>query len=80
MFSVANKFYGHMNEYGVDRACAEGRAWYPDAWRVCQEIGYVYDIAPRRVAAVMAVTSPRARWSTHVEATRRGCADHKVGT
>lgn len=79
MSSIANRFYQHMMLYGVDRACSEGRAWYPNAWRVCQSLGAEFGLAPRRVAAVMAVTSPRARWSTNVEATRRLCADHRVG-
>ncbi len=67
--TVANRFYNHLRVYGVDRAVADGRAWYPNAWNVCKSIGREYGVAPKRVAAVMAVTSPRARWSVNVEAT-----------
>jgi hypothetical protein len=79
MSSVANRFYGHMRKYGVDNAVADGRAWYPRAWSFCQTISKETGVPARRVAAVMAVTSPRARWSTNVAATIRLCEEHKAG-
>jgi len=80
MITVANKYYKHLSEFGVDAAIDAGKAWYPDAWRICQRIGAEHGLAPRRVAAVMAVTSPRARWSTNLAATAMLCAEHKAGT
>lgn len=69
MITIANKFYAHLNAYGVDAAVADGKAWYPNAWNVCKHIGGQFGVAPKRVAAVMAVTSPRARWATNIFAT-----------
>lgn len=80
MITVANKFYHHLNAYGVYRALDEGRAWYPNAWNVCKSIGREYGVAPKRVAAVMAVTSPRARWSVNVAATEALVSEHIAGT
>lgn len=65
MTSVANKFYNTLNEFGIDEAIAEGRAWYPKAWKFCKFAGKIHGITPERVAAMVAVTSPRARWSTN---------------
>jgi len=69
--TTANKFYNVLNNYehGVDWAIAEGEAWYPGAWQHCLDVSKEYKITPQRVAAILAVTSPRARWSKNVEAT-----------
>lgn len=69
--TIANKFYNVLNNYehGVDWAIAEGEAWYPGAWHYCLDVSKEYDVTPERVAAILAVTSPRARWSKNVEAT-----------
>jgi hypothetical protein len=76
MITVANRFYRIMDEYSLDHALSEGRAWYPNAWEVCRSIGKSSGLSPKRVAAVMAVTSPRARWSKNVAATYELCMDH----
>jgi hypothetical protein len=73
--STAHRFYNHMRVYGVDRAVADGRAWYPRAWQTCKTISRETGVAAQRVAAVMAVTSPRARWATNVEATAKLCEE-----
>jgi len=67
--TTANKFYKTLDAYGIDLAVEQGRAWYPAAWRHCIDMGKWYDVTPERVAAMLAVTSPRARWSKNVEAT-----------
>jgi hypothetical protein len=79
MITVANKFYKHMNAYGVDRAVNDGTSWYPLAWDLCKRIAKQHDVRPKRVAAVMAVTSPRARWSANVAATVGIIGDHNAG-
>ena len=79
MNSTAHRFYNHMRVYGVDRAVADGRAWYPRAWQTCKTISRETGVAAQRVAAVMAVTSPRARWATNVEATAKLCDEYRSG-
>lgn len=69
MQTIANKYYHTLNAYGIDKAIAEGKDWYPNAWNICKQYGKWYDVTPERVAAILAVTSPRARWSKNVEAT-----------
>jgi hypothetical protein len=69
MQTIANKYYHTLNAYGIDKAIEQGTAWYPNAWDKCKFLGYWYDVTPERVAAILAVTSPRARWSKNVEAT-----------
>lgn len=75
MITVANKFYRILDKFGIDDAIDFGRVWYPLAWNHCSDIGREHNVAPKRVAAVMAVTSPRARWGVNLEATRRIVAD-----
>lgn len=67
--TTANKFYNVLDSYGIGQAIAEGQAWYPFAWKRCLVAARCYDVTPERVAAMLAVTSPRARWSKNVEAT-----------
>ena len=69
MTTIANKFYNVLDEYGIDKAMAQGQVWYPEAWQYCLDVSKDYPITPQRVAAILAVTSPRARWSKNVEAT-----------
>ena len=75
MSSVANKFYRIVDAYGIEKAAFEGQAWYPEAWSHCLSVSKEYGVSAQRVAAVMAVTSPRARWSKNVEATYNIVAD-----
>ena len=78
MTSVANKYYNTLNEFGIDTALHLGTAWYPDAWAFCRDAGKEYNVSPERVAAMVAVTSPRARWSKNTEAVALPLADmHK---
>ena len=67
--TTANKFYNVLDEFGIDEAVKMGQAWYPEAWQYCLDVSKDYPITPQRVAAILAVTSPRARWSKNVEAT-----------
>ena len=67
--TTANKFYNVLDSYGIEQAIIQGKDWYPEAWRTCREFSMVYGITPERVAAIMAVTSPRARWQKNVDAT-----------
>ena len=71
MQTIANKYYHTLNAYGIDDAIEQGKAWYPNAWDKCKFMGYWYDVTPERVAAIMAVTSPRARWSKNLLATEQ---------
>ena len=71
MQTIANKYYHTLNAYGIDNAIEQGKDWYPAAWRHCIDMGKWYDVTPERVAAVMAVTSPRARWSKNLLATEQ---------
>ena len=68
MTSVANKYYNTLNEFGIDAALRLGTAWYPDAWKFCKFASKYHDVTPERVAAMVAVTSPRARWSKNTAA------------
>lgn len=68
MITTANKFYNVLEAHGTRDALDMGVAWYPEAWRVCKGIAIAYRVSPERVAAIVAVTSPRARWSVNVEA------------
>ena len=67
--TTANKFYKTLDAYGIDLAVEQGRAWYPEAWAYCKKQAQAYGVTPERVAAIVAVTSPRARWSKNIEAT-----------
>ena len=78
MSSVANKFYRIVDAYGIEKAALEGQAWYPAALAHCKDVSREYGVSAQRVAAVMAVTSPRARWSTNVNATYSIVADSFV--
>ena len=73
--TTANKFYNVLDSYGIDKAIAQGQVWYPEAWQYCLDVSKDYSITPQRVAAILAVTSPRARWSKNVEATYMIVAD-----
>jgi hypothetical protein len=66
--TTANKYYRVLEAYGIDEALREGKVWYPNAWSICKDAGSVYGVTPERVAALMAVTSPRARWEKNLEA------------
>jgi hypothetical protein len=76
--TTANKFYKVLDEFGIDEAISEGVAWYPNAWQHCLDISKDYPVTPQRVAAIMAVTSPRARWNKNIEATYNIVADSFV--
>ena len=78
MSSVANKFYRIVDAYGIEKAAIEGQAWYPEAWSHCLSVSKEYGVSAQRVAAVLAVTSPRARWGKNVEATYSIVADSFV--
>lgn len=67
--TTANKYYKILDAYGIDMAKAQGETWYLDAWQFCIDAGKWYDVTPERVAAIVSVTSPRARWSKNIEAT-----------
>lgn len=67
--TTASKYYKIIDAYGIDNAIREGKAWYPNAWKQCLTAARWYEVTPERVAAMLAVTSPRARWSKNVEAT-----------
>jgi hypothetical protein len=69
MQTTANKFYKTLDAYGIDLAVEQGKEWYPNAWKHCIDAAKWYNVTPERVAAMLAVTSPRARWSKNVEAT-----------
>ena len=69
MQTTANKYYKILDAYGIDLAIEQGKDWYPKAWDFCKQAGRWYDVTPERVAAIVAVTSPRARWSKNIEAT-----------
>ena len=66
--TTANKFYKIIDSYGIDLAVQQGKAWYPDAWKYCIGASKWHGVTPERVAAMIAVTSPRARWSKNLEA------------
>ena len=78
MSSVANKFYRVVDAYGIEQAALEGQMWYPTALEHCKSVARDYGVSPQRVAAVLAVTSPRARWSKNMEATYSIVADSFV--
>jgi len=78
MSSAAFKFYATIQEYGSDEAIAEGKAWYPNAWKECQRIGKENNLTPERVAAIVSITSPRARWSVNISAAEMIAADASV--
>jgi hypothetical protein len=69
MTNVTNKYYRILNDAGIDDMLEQGKAWYPQAWNHCLDVAKVYPVTAQRVAAVMAVTSPRARWAANVAAT-----------
>ena len=69
MTTISNKYYHTLSAYGIDKAIAQGTIWYPDAWQYCLDVSKEYPVTPERVAAVLAVTSPRARWSKNIDAT-----------
>jgi hypothetical protein len=70
MTTIANKYFHTLSAYGIDQAIREGKAWYPFAWKICLDASKQYQVTPERVAALLAVTSPRARWERNIEATR----------
>jgi len=61
-------FHRTLADYGLSDAIAAGVAWYPDALEMCNYKAYRYSLSTARVAALVAVTSPRARWSTNISA------------
>lgn len=65
---VAEQYREVLAGYGFARAFAEGAEWYPSAWRECLRMSRAYDVTPRRVAAMVATLSPRARWQTNLAA------------
>lgn len=78
MTTIANKYYDVLDAYGIDAALAEGKAWYPEAWMLCRGLAKRYDTTPERVAALVAVTSPRARWEKNVLATANILEDARL--
>lgn len=50
-----------------------GRAWYAEARRACRKIARESGVTYRRVAAVMAITSPDAQLATNISWTRQAC-------
>jgi hypothetical protein len=68
MTTIANKYYHTLSAYGIDKAIQQGKDWYPEAWRYCVGASKWHGVTPARVAAMIAVTSPRARWSKNLEA------------
>lgn len=79
MITVANKYYKSMESFGIEESISAGKSWYPNAWMICKHIAKQYKTTPQRVAAVMAVTSPRTRWGRNVEATVSLVRDHYNG-
>lgn len=69
MITMANKYYKILREAGIDESVEAGVAWYPHAWNICRALAANTNTTPKRVAAVMAVTSPRARWMKNLAAT-----------
>jgi len=76
--SVASKYHAILLNHDLDWSISQGKSWYPYAWDTCVSIGTHFGVAPRRVAAVMAVTSPRARWSVNKAVTRAIISDVKT--
>lgn len=76
--TTANKFYNTLAAYGIDTAIVEGKAWYPNAWNFCKFAAKHHGVTPERVAAMVAVTSPRARWSKNTLAVAMLLEDMKV--
>lgn len=64
----AKRFRRVLKRYGEERAFSEGTNWYPNAFKVCQNISDEFNgaVSPERVAAVIAVTSPQVEWATNV--------------
>jgi hypothetical protein len=75
--TIANKYYHTLNAYGIDLAVEQGKAWYPDAWKYCKFASQYHAVTPERVAAMLAVTSPRARWSKNMAAVAMLLEDMK---
>lgn len=72
---VADRYREHLRAYGYARAFADGVAWYPAAWRECRRLARSYRVSPERAAAIVAILSPRARWSRNLVAAERLLAD-----
>jgi hypothetical protein len=72
---VADTFREHLQGYGYAQAFAEGVAWYPDAWRECRRLARSYRVSPQRAAAIVAILSPRAKWSRNLRAAETLLAD-----
>lgn len=47
-----------------------GRLWYPDAENVIADLSREYQLGRPRVAAIVAVLSPRQRWRKNIEGAR----------
>jgi len=65
MTTIANKYFHTLSAYGIEQAIEEGKDWYPNAYKFCKFAAKHHDVTPQRVAAMLAVTSPRARWSNN---------------
>jgi len=76
--TTANKFYKIIDSYGIDLAVQQGKDWYPNAWEFCKFASHYHAVTPERVAAMLAVTSPRARWSKNTLAVAMLLEDMKV--
>jgi hypothetical protein len=53
-----------------------GRAWYPSAFAICENIAKratPRGVGPVRVAGVVAAISPRVRWEENVKMARTAC-------
>lgn len=65
---AVTEYRAALAAYGHARAFAEGCAWYPAAWRECRRMSRAYNVTPERVAAIVAILSPRARWAANLRA------------
>lgn len=69
MSNITNKYFRILQDAGAEDMLRQGAEWYPKAWAECVDISKAHGISAQRAAAVLAVTSPRARWSQNVKAT-----------
>jgi hypothetical protein len=72
------------NLHAAAHACTAGeleagRAWYPEAWRVCRRLAREHGSTPRVAAGVIAALSPRERWWVNVRNAGACLAGGKPG-
>jgi len=75
MSNITNKYFRILQDAGTEDMLRQGAEWYPKAWDHCLNLSKQYGVSGQRVAAVLAVTSPRARWGKNLEATYSIVAD-----